>query len=46
MLRKFLRCRRITAIAIALIVGMLVAHFYAVPLWCWGALALLGLGGA
>ena len=41
-----MRCRRITAIAIALIAGMLVAHFYAVPLWCWGALALLGLGGA
>ena len=33
-------------LTIALIVGMLVAHFYAVPLWCWGALALLGLGGA
>ena len=46
MLRKFLRCRRVSAVALALIAGMLAAHFYAIPLWCWGVAALLGLGGA
>ena len=45
-MRKFLRCRRVSAVALALIAGMLAAHFYAIPLWCWGVAALLGLGGA